>query len=276
MNTYGIYSDNDIQFHYLRTEQPDASTFKMHTHDCCELYYFLSDHAVFHVEGNEYHLKYGDLLIMHPMEAHYIELDPSIPYERAALHFKGSLFSSFDPEETLIHPFYHREPGCFNLFHAEDFPDLSWKSCLSQLLLPAENRRLQIITALIPLLNELHKAALNRPSTAVENNALSVQVIRYINYHITEPLSIETLCNHFYVSQSQLCRIFKRATGASIGEYITTKRLLRAQQILRSGTPATKVLTDSGFNDYSSFYRAYRKYFGYSPSHTIKTGRQTD
>ncbi len=276
MNGYGIYGDNDIQFHYLRTEQPNASTFKMHTHDCCELYYFLSDHAIFHVEGNEYHLKYSDLLIMHPTEAHYIELDPSLPYERAALHFRSSLFNSFDPKGTLLHPFYQREPGCFNIFRAEDFPDLSWKACLSQMLLPAENRRLQIITALIPLLNELQKVALNRPATTVENSVLSVQIIRYINYHLTEPLSLEILCNHFYISQSQLCRIFKRATGASIGEYITTKRLLRAQQILRTGTPATKVLADSGFNDYSSFYRAYRKYFGYSPSDTIKSGSPTD
>lgn len=272
MKGYGVYNDNEIQFHYLRTENPNAGTFKVHTHDVCEIYYFLSDHAIFHVEGNEYHLKYGDLLIMQPMEAHYIELEPSMPYERAALHFKRSLFSSFDPEEKLTNLIYQREPGTFNLFRQENFPTSVWQYCLSMMLIPASDRRLQIISCLIPLMNELLKASQNHPDTFhSENNALSAQIIRYINQNLSAPLTLANLCNHFYVSQSQLCRLFKRATGTSVGDYIATKRLLRAQQMLRSGMVPTKVMPECGFNDYSTFYRAYHKYFGVSPSYTLKS-----
>lgn len=272
MNNYGVYTDNEIQFHYLRTEKPDVNTYKMHTHDSCEIYYFLSDHAIFHIEGNQYHLKYGDLIVIQPMEAHHIEPDSFAPYERAALHFRRSLFSSFDPEEKLTRPIYEREPGISNLFRQEDFPTSVWQYCLSMMLIPAPDRRLQILSCLIPLMNELVKASHNRPHPKyVENNTLSAQIIRYINQNLTAPLTLASLCNHFYISQSQLCRVFKRATGTSVGDYIATKRLLRAQQMLRSGVLPTKVMTECGFNDYSAFYRAYHKYFGVSPSYTLKS-----
>ncbi|MBQ8639649.1 MAG: AraC family transcriptional regulator [Lachnospiraceae bacterium] len=271
MSFYGTCSYPDILFRYLRTESPVPDTFRMHTHDTCELYYFLSDHAIFHVEGNEYHLSYGDLMLMRPTEAHYIEIDPTQPYERATLNFNPSLFAFVDPENRLMRPFFQREAGTCNHFRSTDFPDETWRFYLTQLLQPSDDKRLQILSALFPLLNELQKhEQICSPHSAPQTHTLTMQIIRHINQNLDQPLSLNSLCSRFYISQSQLCRIFKRSTGASIGEYITTKRLLKAQQMLRAKTPATKVLTECGFNDYSAFYRAYHKYFGVSPSYTMK------
>ena len=74
-----------------------------------------------------------------------------------------------------------------------------------------------------------------------------------------------------YLSRYHLMHLFKQATGYTIGNYITEKRLLLARDLLRSGTPVTSVCFDCGFKNYSTFSRAYKKYFESTPSDAKKT-----
>ena len=68
-------------------------------------------------------------------------------------------------------------------------------------------------------------------------------------------------------------KIFKKATGNSIGEYVIKKRLLIAQQLIKTGMTSTNACQASGFGDYSNFYKAYVKFFGVSPKEE-KTKKQ--
>ncbi len=64
------------------------------------------------------------------------------------------------------------------------------------------------------------------------------------------------------ISKPQLCRIFKKATGTNMGQYITVKRLVTARKLLHDGAKPTTVYSECGFGNYSTFYRAYVKNFG--------------
>jgi AraC-like DNA-binding protein len=140
---------------------------------------------------------------------------------------------------------------------------------LSQLMKKESLQRLDILSALLVLLNQLSCMHEQRGENApAAEGTLLFQVIRHINEHLAEPITLDSLCEQFYLSKPQLCRSFKRTTGASVGEYINAKRLLQAQTMLRAGTPPTQVCTACGFNDYSAFYRAYRKHFGIGPKKT--------
>ena len=75
-------------------------------------------------------------------------------------------------------------------------------------------------------------------------------------------------------SVSQLNRVFKSATGFSVWEYITGKRLASARNLIRAGVPATHAFTSCGFNDYSSFYRLYVKKFGVPPKADIAAKKE--
>ena len=43
------------------------------------------------------------------------------------------------------------------------------------------------------------------------------------------------------------------------------KRIVLAKNMIMNGTPATEVYERCGFNDYSTFYRAFKRYVGVSP-----------
>lgn len=260
------YDDDQIQFHYSIDKNPKQTDFVTHTHEHCELYYFISGKGIFKIEGNEYHLRTGDVLIMRPTESHFIEVDENVPYARAALHFKASLFSNIDPEGVLLKSYFDREAGRFNLFHSDDFQSENYRIYLDNMLKDSETKRTQLISSLIPLLNEIyqvHKMRKDEEQSAEEN--IIYRIVNYINRHLYEPVSLTEISEKFYISKPQLCRSFKKSTGSSVWEYITVKRLFRAKDLLRSGISPTSAAEQCGFNDYSAFYRAYVKKFGMSP-----------
>lgn len=48
-------------------------------------------------------------------------------------------------------------------------------------------------------------------------------------------------------------------------QYVRNKKVLYAQNLIKSGIRPTKAYTMAGFEDYTTFYRSYKLFFGHSP-----------
>ena len=70
-----------------------------------------------------------------------------------------------------------------------------------------------------------------------------------------------------------MMRRFKAETGYTIHGYLNEKRLLLAREKIGAGEPLIRVSEDCGFQDYSTFSRAYKKRFGASPNTPISKHR---
>ena len=265
MSEFFSYSDRDISMNYSRDEMPVPADFKMHTHESYELYYFVGGGGIYRVEGTPYPLKTGDILIMRPAEAHYIDITDSKPYTRLSINFRSELLSGIDPNGRLLSPFNNRKIGTFNRYRAENFKSDVYKAFIKNITTDNPDRRVQTITNLLPLLNEISIAFDMIDDTEV-NKSLDSRIISYINRRIFEDISLDDICEKYYISKTYLCRIFKKATASTVAEYITVKRLVAARQMILSGTPPTKAYLQCGFRDYSVFYRAYKKHYGAPPS----------
>ena len=137
-----------------------------------------------------------------------------------------------------------------------------------------ENPRRTLISMLIPLLNEIKAASERKKDNPETAEALSWQIIDYVNRHLADDLSLELICQRFFISKPQLCRIFKAAAGSTVWEYITIKRLMLSQKLMRDGLSPTEVYSACGFKDYSVFYRAYKKHFSASPKSALQINGQ--
>ena len=258
-----------ISIRHDRQEIREYTSFSMHTHATAELYYFIQGRAVFHIEGNSYALQPGDILLMRPSEAHYVEQDPEAPYERICLHFDTTLFAALDPDNSLMRPYYDREPGKGNLFRLEGE---EIRGYLNHILKAAD--RLKAMANLILLLQKVGDAFQKGNTDGSQPDTLEYRIVHYINQNLDSELSIQELCSRFFISRAQLCRRFKKITGTSVGKYVSAKRLITAQELLRQGKRPTEVYAICGYQDYSTFYRAYLQYFGCSPKELPKTGAQ--
>ena len=248
---------------------PQKNDFPMHVHNHNEIFVFVSGHASYLVEGSEYPLSMGSLLTIRESESHAINFLSDEPYERFVINFSPSVISDIDPERKLLTPFYDRELGVGNLYETGDLPNTSalsyLKAMCSQSSDPYE-KRIALVSHLLPLLHDISRAFKSKSSVTDEQALLSVRIISYVNDHLFEPITTPDVAKHFYMSVSQLERIFKRATHSSVWHYVTVKRLAAARAKIESGYSSTAACAECGFGDYSAFYRAYVKEYGAPPN----------
>lgn len=264
------FKNQSFDFFHRRDEKPSVTDYRMHTHDNVELYMLLSGHGIFHIEGTAYPLSPGDVLVMRPAESHYIELTAEVPYERVVINFNVDAFQSIDPEGLLTQALLNRESGKHNQYKSYSFSNGSslnhWQIMMSETGDPYIN----LLSGLIGLLREIHDIFYREETTQeVAKELLEYQIVQYINSHITETLTLDQICDHFFISKAQLCRLFRKSTATTVWQYITVKRLVLARQLLEDGEAPSAVCAQCGFRDYSTFYRAYLKHYGCPPAKII-------
>ena len=268
-----IYKDSEFYCHRTLNESPKDEDFNMHAHDLCEIFYFISGNCKIVIEGTEYSLRPHDVLIMRPAEAHKLRVLTNEPYERIAVRFSPNTLKGINQSETLKIPFFERDLGKLNLYREENFTSNLYRLCLETLDEKSPiDKGDEIQYKIFLLLCEIYKAYEKREDKAAikSNTDISSRLIDYINKNLFANLSLSLISQEFYMSQSQINRIFRKITGSSVWEYITIKRLLTARNSIREGESIGKVCVDCGFNDYSSFYRIYKKTFGHSPREDVK------
>lgn len=261
-----LYNDSAMCLQHGVYPKPDLEGInksRLHVHSKCELLCVFMGKGTVHIEGSKYDLRPGTFFLMRPGEGHYIVLDPTVPYDRSTLYFSPELFDSFDPGRSLLQPYFERDSGKYNRYYPADYNDTECIPLYKNIL--AQPDKINIIINLMAILQRFigfyRQATKQNPQETLE-----YRIIRYIQEHPHEELSPQLLCNKFYISRTQLYRRFKEATGSSVSEYITLRRVLRAQELINQGYKPTQCYTLVGFTDYSTFYRAYHKHFGHAPS----------
>ncbi|MBR4072405.1 MAG: helix-turn-helix transcriptional regulator, partial [Clostridia bacterium] len=96
------------------------------------------------------------------------------------------------------------------------------------------------------------------------------RLIDYINRNLYEDITLEDISKKVHLSVSQMNRNFKKLTGSTVHNYIISKRLIAAQIMINEGKSAAEACHLSGFKDYSSFFRIYKKRFGTAPTSVSK------
>lgn len=252
---------DDIYIRHAVDHAPDGRKYDFHVHDRCEIFYFISGSAEYLVEGSVYPLTRGSTLIMRSGEAHCIRILRPDTYERYAVNFPLSLFDSIDPERMLTAVYTDRELGEGNMFIADDIEKIFEDMCEEGLDRYTRSVRSSVgIMAMLDRLGRLRKGHIKSREQSFEQ-----QLLGYVNEHLFDDISADKLAEQFYLSRSQLGRVFRKAAGTSPWEYITAKRLVAAKDMIESGSSAKKAALSCGFGDYSCFYRAYVKRFGRSP-----------
>lgn len=255
-----------IYVRHAINDDAEKVNFDMHIHDRCEIFYFISGVAEYLVEGSVYPLKPGSLLIMRPGEAHCLHVSGEGSYERYAVNFPLSLLDGIDPERKLMGVFTDRALGSDNLYELPGMEGVFAKMCRTGL--SNYERDLYISTQIASLLLRIEELQADPDSFSLSPAGTGSDIVDYVNKHLLGPISTAEIASHFYLCESQINRVFKKATGAPLWEYITAKRLIWAREQITGGTPAYIAASQCGFNDYSNFYRAYRKRYKISPSHT--------
>jgi AraC family transcriptional regulator len=92
-------------------------------------------------------------------------------------------------------------------------------------------------------------------------------VIEYIEEHLDASPTLEQMAAVARLSSYHFARQFKAATGMPPHEYVITRRVERAKQLLQGGADISlaEVAAQAGFSDQSQFSRHFKRLLGITP-----------
>lgn len=98
------------------------------------------------------------------------------------------------------------------------------------------------------------------------SNSKIAPIIKYINEHINENVSLSLGANLCNMSQSQFSRTFKKETGKTFKEYVLLKKIEQAKFYIKTTDKSFGEISDFlGFEDSSYFTKLFKKYEGITP-----------
>ena len=269
------YLNEDFKVFYLST--PNFSqTIDTHYHDFHKILIFLNGAVRYVVEGKEYVLQPGDIVLINAGELHRPIIDAHTTYERVILYLSPTFFDSCcgnaPDAQDLSFCFSYAKKHQTNRIRLSESGQLSLEPVIHALISSIQEndfatplyQQVKVIEYLILLSRILQKDA---PVTTPESslNPIVQDILHLINDSLTEPLSIEHIAKHCFLDRSYIMHLFKAETGCTIGSYITEKRLFLARHYIAQGISVTDACFKSGFNNYGSFYHAYKKKYHTSP-----------
>jgi AraC-like DNA-binding protein len=274
MDPYIYQYSYENQFYITHTDDPKApAEYPVHIHDLYEIYYFLSGDVTYFIEGQSYTLSKHDLLVINTGELHKPVFNSSGPYERITIHFRPEYISSFQQKDyNLLYCFERRKLGHHNRLDGTEIianqVDQYFGSIKKYAIDKIRGSDLMIKTYFLQMLmalNQIFSEKRTNPDNAMSYDVKIVEILDYINTHLHEQITLDSLEERFYVSKYHLCHLFRKNTGVTVGEYIAYKRILKAKEMLISGTPVLETCHAVGFRDYSNFYKTFRRLEGISP-----------
>lgn len=261
------YLDEAFRLFHLRDQA--QKNYSFHYHDFHKIIIFLSGKVSYHIEGKTYHLSPWDILLVSRGAIHKPEIDFSIPYERFVLWIREDIGNT-----ELNTCFQKANDRSFSLIRLDSRLLERLKDVLFELERSLTGSAFgdpllknALFTQFMIYINRifLEKTYITDKASYSSDSQIE-SLLRYINLHLDGDLSIDRLAEDFFFSKYHMMRKFKEATGYTVHNYIVSKRLLLARSLITQGLPVMKASAQSGFRDYTSFVRAYKKQFGGPPT----------
>lgn len=250
-----------LEFGFSKIPKNDTSfNFARHMHNTWEIYFLKSDKVLYNIDAITYRLKPNDLLIIPPRTYHNrVSADERNDYQRFTLNFRVDLLPKTIQEMLVKLPYHHHVPVNSSVYLLFD-EILAFSDDMS------EEELYDAVESLIEL-TIIELSHNEQYSTTSQNSIdqLLSDILTYIKSNITDPLTIDDLCKRFFLSRSKLSHLFSQKINVGVTQYINLQKILYAQQLIIDGTQPTTAANAVGYQNYSTFYRQYKKLLNRSP-----------
>ena len=263
------YLQENFRLFHLKDRR--AQSVEPHYHEFDKLVLLFSGAVDYTIEGVCYRMQPGDLLFVRHHDIHCSASSPGSDYDRIVLWIAPDFLEQCSfPGEPLEQCFERASETRNCLCRPDSETALRLRrtaQALERALAEgAFGRETLAYACFLQLMVECSRCALGgQPETAGDVDPKIDGVLRHINTHLDDELSVENLASMCYLSRYYFMRRFKDATGDTVHNYVRQKRLAAALERMEEGMNVTDAALDVGFTEYSAFLRAFRQTFSASP-----------
>ena len=129
--------------------------------------------------------------------------------------------------------------------------------------------RFQAIVELVKVFAQYIADFANRAALAVapEEPKAVASAKQFVQSHIEEPVRLAQVAGHVHVSPFHFCKLFKRATGMTLTEYVSRVRVEKAKSLLVDPSlRISEVVFAAGFGSIPRFNSVFKRYVGMPPT----------
>ncbi len=245
-----------------------------HIHKYYEFLLFSEGDAVYIVDGKTFTLSPGDIVITKPDILHAISFNNDLDYTRTFIQLSPNMLARI-PQKLVQHIIKGFPNGICIIpgDTAKKYNLYSFFDEVVELLAVRDTKNIYLAELLMlrfaVAVNEAinHKVQSNRNES--ENSTLT-KVKNHLDENYLTELNLDELAEEMFVSKYYICHLFKEQLGITVLDYVALKRISAAKELIAGDMSITDAYRKCGFNDYSSFYRAVKKYTGLKPSEFYK------
>lgn len=268
---------------YYNRASPGKRTYIAHSHPAIEIGYFNNCHGTFSLKDKQYSIEPGDIFIFRSNEEHYVtEIQGDCDIVSMGFHFFPDLFwshsnDSFDAKYTRV--FSMKNNRFENLLQRDNPATQRIRQLLDLISEEFENQyedyglaiKSYLVAILVLVIREYDTEGVSTATGSLnitgENIRRIQQAMDYIDQHITDDLTLREVSAVSNMSTSYFSQLFKELNGFTAWDYITSRRIDLAQRLLISSNESIySIALQSGFNNTTNFYKAFKKITGTSPS----------
>lgn len=254
-----------------------------HRHEVFQINYITSGRVYHEINESRYELGKGHIFVIPPYVPHMLVPADEAGYSLIELEFLPEFIFeplSFDEErDTAVFDFAFVEPFLVaeqdvkprllltgqKQQQVEEILESIWKGYTGRL----DSFLLEIkadLLKLLVILGRYFREETNRNSNHHSHPIEVMRVIRYLDEHYKEKITVDELAKIANLSRSYFSCIFKDTTGKTLIEYITSLRLKHAAEMLcNSNWSISEICYESGFDSINHFNRVFKKEYGCSP-----------
>ena len=267
-----------ITIHYF--EYMSDYNFPGETHDFWE--FLCVDKGEVEVcAGNIHHtLKKGEIIFHKPDEFHTVKANGTIAPNLVVIsfechspcmkYFENLLTSIGEQERNLLAQIIYEAKHCI----ANPLDDPGTTEMLRRETAPFGSEqliKLYLETLLILMIRQMDEGTLSAPaikSIKQKNDSLIYnRITTYLEEHICERLTIETICQDNLIGRSQLQKLFREQTHCGVIDYFSHLKIELAKQLIRENHHNfTQISEFIGYTSIHYFSRQFKKITGMTTS----------
>lgn len=261
---------NPIECHF--SDSMDTIDKRYTAHPQYEIFLLLEGDVTMLINSQRYMIKNGALVLLTSRDLHISMNNAPRTYKRITVMFDPHAIRQFNTEHTnLLDCFSIAASRQRNILYLSAEQIQTVQALADQILTNGRSDRfgddITVLTSLLSLLifiNRLYRSHLPKiaplPLTPIIR-----EIVDYVDSHIDEELSVQSLCHHFSYSVAYISAQFSKQMGLPLKQFIITKKIALAKQLLAESLSVTQVYERCGFGDYSNFIRTFKKTVGISP-----------
>ncbi len=252
------------------TSSAAAGNTEFHAHDRYEVYFLVEGSVEYFVDAVRYVLKDGDMLLFNSHEIHKALNRTNRPFRRIVLEISPEYIAALSSEDSNLAHCFEREPGVRNQVFLSEKEREQYTSLMRRYMeetsdpsFSSDVYRRSLLTTALVLVNRAWRR--NTEAPGAEGTYYSGRLVRYIDEHISEPLTLDQIAAALSLNKYYISHLFKEETGSSLHHFIILKRVEKARHLLAEGETVSAVCDRCGFNNYSNFIRTFHNVTGTSP-----------